>query len=96
MNQPGELLVRHAYERLILGQEHSLWDLWRKRAFVVQAALEGGGFRPLREALRKVRGYCGPDMDNDYEAWALAVDLVSWSSKTNGRVFDASCGGFSI
>lgn len=82
VNQPGELLVRHAYERLILGQEHSLWDLWRKRGFVIQAALEGGGFRPLREALRKVRGYCGPDMDNDYEAWALAVDLVSWSEKS--------------
>lgn len=82
VNQPGELLVRHAYERLILGQEHSLWDLWRKRGFVIQAALEGGGFRPLREALRKVRGYCGPDMDNDYEAWALAVDLVAWSEKS--------------
>lgn len=77
VNQPGEILVRQAYEKLILGQQHSLWDLWRKRAFVVQAGLSGGGFRPLREALRVVRGYCGPDMDNEHEAWALAVDLVT-------------------
>eukprot|EP00438_Fugacium_kawagutii_P019847 Skav227942 [mRNA] locus=scaffold146:537561:538307:+ [translate_table: standard] len=43
-NQPGEILVRQAYEKLIVGQQHSLWDLWRKRAFVVQAGLAGGGF----------------------------------------------------
>ena len=77
VTQPGEILVRQAYEKLIVGQQHSLWDLWRKRAFVVQAALAGGGFRPLREALRVVRGYCGPDIDNEHEAWALAVDLVT-------------------
>lgn len=77
VNQPGEILVRQAYQKLILGQQHSLWDLRRKRAFVVQAGLSGGGFRPLREALRVVRGYCGPDMDNEHEAWALAVDLAT-------------------
>mmetsp|Transcript_108067 Transcript_108067/g.131853 ORF Transcript_108067/g.131853 Transcript_108067/m.131853 type:complete len:361 (-) Transcript_108067:200-1282(-) len=79
VNQPGENLVRQAYEKLLVGQQHSLWDLWRKRGFVIQAALSGGGggFRPVREALRVVRGYCGPDMDNEHEAWALAVDLLT-------------------
>lgn len=77
VNQAGEVMVRQAYERLIIGQQHSLWDLWRKRNFVVQALLQGGGFRPLREALRMVRGYCGPDMDNEHEAWNLAVDLLT-------------------
>eukprot|EP00913_Durusdinium_trenchii_P009820 g9220.t1 len=41
VNQAGEVMVRQAYERLIIGQQHSLWDLWRKRNFVVQALLQG-------------------------------------------------------
>ena len=77
VNQAGEVMVRQAYERLVVGQQHSLWDLWRKRDFIVKAILQGGGFRPLREALRTVRGYCGPDMDNEHEAWNLAVDLFT-------------------
>ena len=72
----GEVLVRQAYERLVVGQQHSLWDLWRKRLSVVQAGLKGD-VRPLREALRAVRGFCGPDMDNEHDAWTLAVDLTT-------------------
>lgn len=73
----GEVLVRKAYERLTVGPSNSLWDLWRKREAIIKAALAGGGFRPLREALRSVRGYCGPDMDNEHAAWVLAVDLLT-------------------
>ncbi|CAE7274901.1 unnamed protein product [Symbiodinium natans] len=73
----GEVLVRKAYERLTVGPSNSLWDLWRKREAILSTALEGAGFGPLREALRTVRGYCGPDMDHENAAWTLTVDLLT-------------------
>lgn len=71
----GEAVVRGVYERLIVAHQHNLWDLWRKREAVVKAALEDGGPEPIRDVLRQVRGYCGPDRDAERAAWALAVDI---------------------
>eukprot|EP00931_Biecheleriopsis_adriatica_P067512 TRINITY_DN41639_c0_g1_i1.p1 TRINITY_DN41639_c0_g1~~TRINITY_DN41639_c0_g1_i1.p1 ORF type:complete len:417 (+),score=64.68 TRINITY_DN41639_c0_g1_i1:46-1296(+) len=74
-SKPGEAVVKAAYERLLVGHDHSLWDFWRKREAIVQAALDRGGMTPLREALRQVRGFCGPDKDNERAAWAVVMDL---------------------
>lgn len=71
----GEAVVRGVYERLIVAHQHNLWDLWRKREAIAKVALEDGGPEPIRDVLRKVRGYCGPDRDAERAAWALAMDL---------------------
>lgn len=73
--------------RLLLGKDHSLWDLWRKRREVLEA-LELGSFTAVRESLRRVRGYCGPHMDNDQEAWSLTVNLLTLTpfTKSSGPV----------
>jgi len=88
----GEAVVRKAYERLLIAPHHPLWDIWRKRSQLVEAALTMGGSASrgghcvggcgddivdLREALRQVRGYCGPDPDDDRAGWELALDLVT-------------------
>lgn len=71
----GEAVVRGVYERLIVAHQHNLWDLWRKREALVKAALEDGGPEPIREVLRKVRGYCGPNQEAKRAAWTLAIDI---------------------
>lgn len=62
------------YDRLILAKHHDFWDLWRKREAVVKVAMFQGQ-NELREALRKVRGFTGPDEDADRSAWALVLDI---------------------
>lgn len=72
----GEAAVRGAYARLLNARHHPIWDLWRKRELVSEAALDtGSGLEGLRKALLQVKGYCGPDKDSDCAGWELAFDI---------------------
>jgi len=90
----GEALVRGAYQRLLTATHHPLWDLWRKRQFVVAAMLKSGGLESVREALLQVRGYGGPHPDAECEGWGLAFDLATATPLSEDRGPIEWCGAY--
>lgn len=71
----GEARVRAAYTKLLRSPRQPIWDLWEKRQSVVEVLLGGHGFAGVREALRQVRGFCGPDPEGERAGWELAFDI---------------------
>lgn len=76
----GEAAVRVAYERLLDGTNHPIWDLWRKRLLVLSAVLGDGTLDAVQKALMQVKGYCGPDPDAERAGWEFAFDLTTMTS----------------
>lgn len=81
----GEALVRDAYQRLLNATHHPLWDLWRKRQFLITAIFENGELENVRKALLQVRGYGGLSADGDFEGWGLAFDLATATPLSEDR-----------
>merc|ERR1712129_451276 len=90
----GEALVRNAYQRLLTATHHPLWDLWRKRQFVVASVFASGDLETLREALLQVRGFGGPDPDAECEGWGLAFDMATATPLSEDRGPVEWCGAY--
>jgi hypothetical protein len=73
----GEALVRAAYDCVLNGRHHPIWDLWRKRESIVSVALSDEGLAGLREVLLQVKGYGALTADDDRAGYELALDMTT-------------------